>query len=89
MNLGSLSETIGTGTRCSLTTSFIYNLAILFTESFIFLGKNKADFIGQSTITEIASLSFFFLGNTGTKFMVMCFYFHWGINKDCNFPASL
>jgi len=51
VNLGSRSDIIETGTPWSMITSSTYNFTNLSTESVIFIGKNKADFVSQSTTT--------------------------------------
>ena len=63
VNLGSRSDTIDTGTPWSLTTSLMYNFASLSTKSVALIDKNKTDFVSRSTISHMASLPFFPLGN--------------------------
>jgi hypothetical protein len=88
VNQGSLSETIEIGTPCNLTTSLIYNWASYSTESPIFIGKNKENFVNLSTITHMASSPFLLLGNLDTKFIVIFSHFHYGIRRDCNSPGD-
>jgi hypothetical protein len=65
----------------------MYNLANL---SVIFLGKKSADFVKRSTMTQVALLLFFSLGNLITKFIVISFHFHLGIsNEGCRSFSKL
>jgi hypothetical protein len=56
---------------------------------FIFIGKNKADFVSRSTTTYMASFPFFPLGNPVTKSIEISSHFHSGIDNVCNSPAGL
>ena len=51
VNLGSLSDTMDTGTPCSRTISRMYNLQNLSNVKVIYTTRKCADFVIQSTIT--------------------------------------
>jgi hypothetical protein len=88
VKLGSRSDIIDTSTPGSLITLFTYNFVSLSTKSIIFIGKNKVDFVSQSTTTHMASFPFFPLGNPVTKSIEISSHFHSGIDNNYNSPAG-
>ena len=76
VNLGSLSDTMDTGTPCSRTISRIYNRQNLFNVKVIRTARKCADFVSRSTITHTASCLCCVRGKWVTKSIVTCSHFH-------------
>ena len=86
---GSLSDTIEIGTPCNLTISHIYKWLNVSIESETLIGRKWADFVKRSTTTQTTSCSLWDLGNSVTKFIMTCSYFHSTTGNGCNKPAGL
>ncbi|KAJ6847542.1 uncharacterized protein M6B38_277275 [Iris pallida] len=50
-------------------------------------GRNLADFVSLSTITQMTLLPFCVLGSPDTKSIVICSHFHSGTGSGCSSPA--
>ena len=76
VNLGSLSDTMDTGTPCSRTISRIYNRQNLSNVKVIRTARKCPYFVSWSTITHTASCPCSVSGKWVTKSIVTCSHFH-------------
>ena len=76
VNLVSLSDTMDTGTPCSLTISRMYNRQNLSKAKVIRTARKCADFVSRSTITHTVSCFCCVRGKWITKSIVTCSHFH-------------
>ena len=76
VNLGSLSDTMDTGTPCSRTICRMYNRQNLSKAKVIRTGRKFANFVSRSTITHTASCFCCVRGKWVTKSIVTCSHFH-------------
>ena len=76
VKIGSLSDTMDTGTPCSRTISRMYYWQNLSNVKVIRIAKKCADFMSRSTITHTASCPCGVCGKWVTKSIVTCSHFH-------------
>ena len=83
VNLGSLSDTMDTGTPCSRTISRIYNWQNLSNAKVIRTARKCADLVSRSTITHTVSCLCGVCGKWVTKSIVTCSHFHSADGNQC------
>ena len=88
VNLGSLSDTMDTGTPCSWTISRIYNQQNSSSMKVIRTTRKCADFVSWSTITHTASCLRSVCGKWVTKSIMMCSHFKSSSTNGWSAPAG-
>ena len=87
-NMGSLSNTIETGTPCNRTISQIYSRQNSSSVKVMCTTRKCADLVSRSTITHSASCLCCVRGKGVTKSIMTCSHFHSATSKGWSSPAG-
>ena len=87
-NLGSLSDTMDTGTPCTWIISRIYNWKNSSSVKVIHTARKCVDLVSQSTLTHTVSCLHCVCGKWVTKSIAICSYFHSATSNGWSSPTS-